>query len=146
MDLPVTQTFRMVHRRSQRCWEKRCYRRAWNSYIHYAILPQVRFAYYYAGKIKQNNFNILIRYTICKNRKKKNFLLFLITRVLITFYFTYVVHMWESFSEAIEEEYIYRTQGHKSLRSAGHDILPEICSEETQLRASTILILKKYIY
>lgn len=51
--------------------------------------------------------------------------------------------MWESLSEAIEEEYIYRTQGHKSLWSTGYDVVPEICSEETQLRAFMTLTLKE---
>lgn len=51
MDMPVPQALRMVHRRSQgRGKEGRdgCLR---DSYIYYAILPQVRFTYYYAGKV-----------------------------------------------------------------------------------------------
>ena len=54
VDLPFSQAFRMVHRRTEGRRKEGCYRRVRNSYIYYAILSQVRSTYNHAGKLCDN--------------------------------------------------------------------------------------------
>lgn len=67
VDLPLSQTFWMVHWCTQGCWKEGCYQCVGNSYIYHSILPQIWFKNYHVGKciLYYTNLNFKTKLISC---------------------------------------------------------------------------------